>query len=73
MFNSLKEKFKKIRGHESIKKNSTLNDEMAQIIADIDMDFSISENGSFSRNPKDNLKNKHLMESFSKASRFISS
>ncbi len=63
--------FKRIIGYETIKRDSRVNDEIAQIIADIDMDFSISENGSLSRNPKDNLNNKHLMESFSKASRFI--
>ncbi len=62
---------KRIIGYETIKRDSEVDDAIAKIIADIDMDFSISENGSLSRNPKDNLKNKQLMDSFARASRFI--
>lgn len=63
--------FKKLIGFEVVRRNSEVDKENAQIIADIDMDFSISENGSLSRSPKENLKNKHLMDSFARASRFI--
>jgi len=62
---------KKLFGFESIERNSRFDDELSQMIANIDMDFTITPEGALLRNPKDNLKNKYLIESFANAHKLI--
>lgn len=65
--------FENIRGLMGMNRpmQNSEEEEILNIFADIDIDFTISKNGSLSRNPKDNIKNKFLMESYSKASRLV--